>query len=374
LIFYFLGLLAHEIAFILPLFLFYFLHYIKNIKLNESIKLVRIFVVVFTVYLYIRWNVLGLELRGGGYGAAGLAELNITLYQYIASLFQLISWYISKLIVPTNILFIWDVRLTDQISLFWTSLIVISLASFSVYNIKYKNNIIAFSTAVFISGFIPVLLASIAYASKTNTVFIEPHWFGFSSIGFFLLVASMLIWVRDKIDNKIWICMMFVMMIAMVTLTRNANTYWHDDETYCTFWLTENSLNGTAWKCKGISYYRKNDKGLHAENYKNCDELAYLGLSIHLFGNREQAYQYYFKAIEEDGNCALAYYGIALLYDGLIDEISQKNSQKFLYKARSISPNFYPIYQLIREGFANKMKKNQYQKIMLLWNEFNRPI
>ena len=108
-------------------------------------------------------------------------------WEFMGSLFQVFSWYISKLFYPQGIVMAWatpilhDHILLNVIGAFM--LIALLLLLFA----RFKEKICRFALVLIVLGFLPICLA--AFRLYGSGAMIEPHWLIFSSIGFFILAA-----------------------------------------------------------------------------------------------------------------------------------------------------------------------------------------
>ncbi|OGX19400.1 MAG: hypothetical protein A2Y04_00395 [Omnitrophica WOR_2 bacterium GWC2_45_7] len=360
LLFYFLSLLSHEISFILPVYLFLILFLLRDYGGKKSGVSCLSFLVPLTVYLIIRRNIAGLSPMADPF------HLGISFIQYVGTLMSLIGWYLQKLVVPVNILFIWDERIAEGgTAVFYAVFLMMVVAV--VAGVLYRRrpgDVKTFGAGLLAAGFIPLGLAGFTYSASMKTVIIEPHWFGFSSMGFFLLAAGILINLRKFAHEKIRIPALVILLGTLLLLTRTGNAVWKDEETYCTNWIETNALNGEPWNCLARVYRAKHDQGLNKNRYQDCTEAAYLAFAYHVTGDGTRSLNYYNMALDINRDCPVAYYGLGLLYTIAQDE----GSAAWAYdNALRLNPGYYPLVKKLEDVFYNRRKKDAARRIRELF-------
>ena len=155
-------------------------------------------------------------------------------WEYPANLFRVFSWYITRLFYPQGIVMQWATPVLHQ-NVFWNSLGAVSLLLFFLLLfIRFaKERICQLAIVWILIGFAPACLA--AFRIWYIGVYIEPHWFVFSSIGFFILVAyfCLIILNRTKIGGSV---LLFVVVFAWGTVSHAYNQVWADQKTYARYW------------------------------------------------------------------------------------------------------------------------------------------
>lgn len=164
--------------------------------------------------------------------------------------------------------------------------------------------------------------ASFAYFPASEPI-VEPHWFYFSSIGFFLIVAKAILELKEKINFRLWAVFLFCLLMGSFVLLRENNTRWKNQETYCRYWLSLNQKNMTPFYGLGKSLLGKGDykqaiiyfeRGLQSVNYVNAFILADLGYAEFLLGEEERAKQYYAAALRADPYYSVVYHYLGQFY------------------------------------------------------------
>ncbi len=392
LIFYAFSILSHETSAILPAYLLMICYFFKEIelielflikrterpfnvvdprmgvrsdikeKLNKGIfRLCLPYFILFFIYLFIRFNIPEIYQ---------IKHVAISIGPYLATIVKLLFWYFGKLINPQKILFLWDEKIVDHPH--WIEVIGCLMTLISIYIycwIKGKKNIAAFSIVLFLTGLWPIVLGSFVYTSKTHTAMIEPHWFGFSSIGFFALMSSMLVYIRKHLNDKAWLGLICIPILLNISLTRKSNVFWFDGYTYSSYWHRLNELNGAPTAFLIRKEIELLDKGLNPRLYADCSEVANLA---HLFFRVEEsdtAIKYYEMALDMDEGCIYALYGLGLVVD---DMGNSKKAEQFMLKALSYRPNFPPLYEFLIDFYQKQGRKSEALKVKSLLEEVHK--
>ena len=242
LLFYLCALFSHEVSSILPAYILFFICFLKNIKLKKIIYLLSPYLACFVFFIFVRSHINHLR------PIDTLFHLHISLGLYVATVSDLIIWYLSKLFLPYNLLFIWDVPIIAEhiLSRILVLLFVIisSMVLFLIL-IRSKKRLELFSLTLFLIGFIPAGIAAFTYSSLLKTAIIEPHWFYFCSIGFFMLIARVFLFIGENFNKTARNLIFGLVIVILVTATRESNVVWKDEATYCTYWIKLNPLNYT---------------------------------------------------------------------------------------------------------------------------------
>ena len=364
---YFLSMLAHEITFILPVYLFLLSFLLKKYDFRKSVLLCLPYLLPFFLFLFIRMNVIHANTITSVFG------LKISLGQYIASLYKLIWWYNSKIFYPKDILFIWDEKVVEQsinAPIIFTILILFCIWIVSI--VRGRGSLKAFAFNFYLIGFIPMIFSSFTFTRITKTAMIEPHWFVFPSIGIFLLFVLLLFDVQKILKRrKIFFASIFLITIVLSLMTRRSNAVWKDDETYCAYWMQHNTLNGAAYNCRAKAYIRENDKGLELQKYQNCREVADIAGTYHIIGEEEKSLKYYLMALKKNSKCVDAFYGLGNLY---MDIGNDKMAEGAFHTIIAIDPNVQAAYIQLIKIYEKQGKVNEAEKLlqMLRANRANR--
>ncbi|MCA9407252.1 MAG: tetratricopeptide repeat protein [Candidatus Omnitrophica bacterium] len=360
---YFLGFFCHEIIFILPVYLFLILYFFTDLKLKKKTLLCVGYALPLLFYMGIRSSV-AQRIK-----MANIWDLGISLNQYIATMQKLISWYLSKLLWSRDIIFTWDDRVVlDTHHVVHWGIMGLVLTMLAWLLLKRGKQVYAFAICLLFFGFLPAFLASFTYTSSMKTVAIEPHWFGFTSIGFFLLLGLGVNFLCQHWRQDIAFVVIFLIIVGFVGLTYRGNAVWKNANTFCRYWLNVNSTNGAAWTCLAEDYIERHDKGRVQEQYSSCRDIAYLGWAYHTIGQAQSAHDLYSLALRKDPQCVVSLYGLGLLYKQLNEK---EASRQVLATAKEIDSSYYLIYSRLVDVFSFNAEKDDARKITRMLRKIN---
>jgi len=255
LLLFFTSLFTHELSLIFPGYVFCVAFFIFKKKAKQIFYLVAPYLLLSIAYFIFRLNYFSLPsgVPAGIYIAITKPGI------YGAAISDLIFWYFSKLLFPLEILFLWTAKITNQYAMFTivSNILFFCLTVFFLFYLR-KKALKIFSLSVMILGLLPVALVSFHYYPFVNPV-IEPHWFYFSSMGFFLFVAAGFDDIRTRFSRKVWLILVIVLLGSYGILLQDNNTKWRNQETYCRYWLRLNDLNLTPYYGLGSALIEKGD-------------------------------------------------------------------------------------------------------------------
>lgn len=355
LVVFFLALISHEITFMLPIYIFLVGYYVRGQSAVKMLSHTVMFAIPFVIYLIIRSQVLTQQPLSH-FLSAGIPAID-----YGKVLIKLMSWYVSKLIYPQDLIFLWDERIAG-VRLNWYEIVcgVAAIAMAVVLIVKRHRNVFSFAYLLFLVGLMPLVLAGVTYSPRFATAIIEPHWFGFSSIGFFVLIAGVLGQLNNIIGEKGFWGLVILMVFLFAAITRRENAMWQNERTYCEYWLRTNGLNGTPWNCWADANIHEKEEEINKTSGE-CSDLALMGFSYHIRADIPKAIQYYQTALQNNNQCVPALYGAALLFDDLNERVP---SNKFLNDAKRIKNSYFPVYLEVKRVFDNTHEKESAVRII----------
>jgi len=339
-LFYILSILCHEVAFIGPLYLLMIL-WVLNMKDKAKIfPAILPFAAVFIFFVVFRsWHA---SLYVSVFKV--IQTSGVSFLSYFPSLLNLYTWYVLKLIFLRDITFIWNIDV-PQGNLVVLNLLFIGIAAFVIFLIvkNYSNKIFVLGISLFMIGFIPSSLA--IFTMPTLGLIIEPHWFYFSSTGFFILVSQGFLILKKKIPLRVWQGVFVLLILGCIFITRGYNSKWMDQKSFCEDWLRISPGNPHA------SFYL-------AESLMEQKEYA-------------RALEYFRQIIERTHHhWDWVYYQMGLTYIELDDLVSAK---QYLLKAFQVNPSSALALNALgtvsfrekdlkaaREYFLKALEKNSY--------------
>ena len=258
---------------------------------------------------------------------------------YWANLCHGFIWYLSRLIYPQGIVMAWAAPLIHDhmAGYLWESSLLLILVSI-LYGRLAKECQLAFLWMIV--GFMPVCVA--AFRKPENGVQIEPHWFIFSSIGFFILMAYLL-WVFLDKKKGFGLMLLFILTCTWGTISHANNQLWADQKTYSLYWSRE--VPSIKW----INYYIASayyDEGKLKESMRYLkrglsgypsDAELYLCMGVIEDGehNFKAAESDDYRALESNPRSSFAYNNLAEIY---LEEGQWEKAKALFHLALAYNP------------------------------------
>jgi len=186
-------------------------------------------------------------------------------------------------------------------------------------------------------------MASFSYFPFTNPL-IEPHWFYFSSMGFFILLANLILIIKERVRLAIWLSLMAFLILINISLLKSNYEFWRDEESYCRYWLSINDHELTAYHGLGRALVKKGktkeaifylEKGKDVVTYKNAQHYATLGYAYYLDDNADLALKHLLVAKDLEPKSSTIYYYLGLLYG---KKGNEEKAREFFKKAAELYP------------------------------------
>ena len=372
LVFLVFGLLSHEMSLMFPVYLFCVLYFLKRFDLRRIVWIGLPYGLICAGYLLFRFYL----FRPIGIYTGGLGGMEVSISRVIATLANLIFWYVSQLLFMGGPLFLW----TEEYAAVRVSMtVILSVAVVALFLylllVRWKKGLLAFALAFFAAGFLPLGASSFTYLPAADPI-IEPHWFYFSSLGFFLLPAQALVTLKESVRSRIWLLVICLVLAVGVLFVRRSNTLWKDEGTYSSYWMSKNLNNLTPYvglsaalleqgRCResiatanqGIkmvkSTYVRNVPGLSPELIArihagplpyNESILTNLGTAYVCVGNYDAALGAYFTGTQADRGSARPHHYMGQLY--LKRQFYQQAVKSFSNAVR-LNPRSVPSYKYL---------------------------
>ena len=229
--FFSLGLFAHEMQAFLPVYIAIYMHFIQRKNWKSIFKVCLSYAPILICYLFLRGSIQDVR------PIDTLLHLKLSLCSYVSSLLPPIYIYVSKLFVPLEIVLVWNTPVITKHALEGVILFLILVLCLGyLIMIKWKTGLKAFSLAFFLAGFLPFGIAGFVYTHWSQSVFLETHWFTFSSIGFFLLAGRMFMALRKKWPVTYWGGLVVLVLVGLSLTTRWYNAVWQNERGYLAYW------------------------------------------------------------------------------------------------------------------------------------------
>lgn len=334
--FFLMSLFSHEMSMVYPVYVFCLLYFLREFNWRKAVVLTLTYAGISAGYFVFRMIFFDLQ----GQASSVLAMLRI-FNVYISSIMSLLYWYIAKLVFPKDIVFLWSAVIEENYNPFEIyRFVLLVLVIFYLIFFRWKKGCKAFALSFFVAGLLPIFVASYAHFPFAEPI-IEPHWFYFSSLGFFILLAVGILWLKQKMSGIAWKFCVGLLFVFYFVLLQNNNMQWRTQESYCRFWISQSTANMTPYYGMGqvmlarglgekaVEYF---EKGLRTSQQHAAYILADMGYGYFLKGDDWQALAQYERAIEQEPHYSVTYYYLALLKWRQGDYVGAEN---FLLQAQS---------------------------------------
>lgn len=247
------ALLFQEISLLFPLYVVCLLFY-KNFSIKEIFKILLPFILLAGGQL-----ILWLSFAGPG---AKLLErthaLDLSFWGFTANVFLLIKWYVLNLFSPDNIIFMFNITPVKDLIWAW-NLLFLSLitGSFLLIFFPLRRKIEGFALSLFLIDFLLIIPGSLCRPHMGMVV--EPYWFYFSSMGFFLLLASFILRMCLFFNKYLSIIIVGSIFIFLSLFTKQQILLGKNEISYCLNWA-RSSPNNTLALGTLESYFVREEK------------------------------------------------------------------------------------------------------------------
>ena len=342
-VFFIVGLLSYEQVALFPAYLFCILFFTTNKRLKE------IFLILWPYLLISGGYAAFLSVRS--MAAYNMSAIGLSLGSYLASFGQLTGWYVVKLISGRGVVPIWSIDPVKD-DIFLCNSVLFILSAMAVYFLlKYRKSIFSFVIAWLLIGFLPLGLGM--FVRPDFGLVIEPHWFFFSSIGYFLFLSLGICRLWQAIDKRVWSIFLLSIFLFYGLSTKEYNAHWRSPEAYDRYCFGVNPRNPMARF--GVAYVAVRDNRFK-EAVEHCQILKkivtcrptvnyLMGAMEGQKGNHTKAREYFLKAVGEIHNvqketAADIYLKLAVTY---IFEGRYEKAEEILIKASKDFPELPDI-------------------------------
>jgi len=349
LIFFIMACLSHEMAIMLPVYLAAYLFFIKKESWEKILGLLSFFLVFLVGWLVFRaQNALFPHQLSG---VLTLATMDIA--SSFSTWMDLVTWYLSNLFLPNKVIFLWSAQYGQEH--FLRNLLVFTLlVDLGVYAFfKWRRTWPSFLLAVFILGMIPSICSCFLNFPRVQPI-IEPHWFYFSQIGFFVLLGWVLLTMVRK-SHLIGGVFTGSIILLLLVYSWSYNALWENQEKYSLHWLSLNTGNLTPYYGLGRSLMEKGEYreasqvfllGTQRLNYAHSPLAADLGHCFDMLGDDKSALNWFGLAVKWDSRYALTYHYYGLYFNKRADF---SKAQEEFKKSVELDPKFSLSYPYLKK-------------------------
>ncbi len=227
------GLLFLETALLFPIFIC-FLCLLKPVQERLRILYLSLPYWALSFSYFILWFFM---TRHGIYLGEKIHHLKVSLISYLATCGLLLNWYLGNLFFPNDSVFIKSIApLTEHLLPWLGNLTVFLVIVFSLIYV-WRKTLKSFALLWFLTGFIFMIPASLTHAYQMGMV-IEPNWFFFSSMGFFMFFALILHDLKQHIRPLLSHTLLAAIIIFWSITSYRHHVIAKTEVSYLTYWLS----------------------------------------------------------------------------------------------------------------------------------------
>ena len=320
--FYILAMMCHETAIILPCYAFVLLFVFApttDFKQRLMGAWRGTWLLFIVLGLYFIWRMQYSSLNESI--LTKISWYHMSFVQYLATWTMLLSWYVSRLFWPKNIVLIMAHQPLVQGLEIWIFILACLLATGIFLSWSYrKNKFMLLGLLWFLLGFGPFILA--CFFQPIHGLMIEPHWFLFSVIGFFIFLAG--VFTRFEEGTRRWLGRVFLIIFIGICIffSHWQNWVWADEVRYCKFWLYEspsfvavNAYLAKAYELnKQFDLARKHYRYILQRGYKEYIAYTNMGLMDIQEGKWDSAQTNLLEVMKIDPHASVAVNDLGVIY------------------------------------------------------------
>jgi tetratricopeptide (TPR) repeat protein len=349
-LFFILALMCHETAMALPFYVLALLLIFYKYSFKEALlKALPLFVFLIGYFIF---RLKFASLNTGIF--ANYAFFHMNIGEYLASVAKLIFWYISQLLSPGAVVPIWATAVVRQAVGWWFVTLIVLITGWAVVIYRLKNRPFSALGLTWLGiGFIPLFFACLF--QPTRALIIEPHWFIFSEIGFFILLASLFK------STKLSLIFALLLLIPWIVISRSYNTLWSNEVSYCQYWMQNApDFRGAISFELAQAYDLQGQYALAQKYYRQGltphpnDWLRYhsrLGLMALKQGKWQEAQEHFIQALEIDPHSAVNLNNAGAVY---LQQGSKIKARQYFLDSISEDPYFLLPRLNLAEMYGNE--------------------
>ncbi|MFC1668302.1 tetratricopeptide repeat protein [Chlamydiota bacterium] len=349
-LFFMCALLSKESAIILPLLLlvtFIFKNSSKKTKFVELYILLP-YILIISVYILLRLTILKFIIE----------DLVTPLNASPLHFFKCLSLACEILIFPHALHMEYGAftpHLFEPRVLLGGAIILASAGSFLIKKPVFKP--LQFGIIWFFISYIPY-----SNIYPLNAFFAE-HWLYLPSIGFFLILGTVIIILRNKYSRLfpliLTVILLYIIYLSFQTILQNS--YWKNQKSIYKYTLKHNPRSTRLCNNLGIIYAHEGKNKLALDMYnkallinpRNTETYYNVGNLLTKMGQFIEAEKYYLKAIDTEPNNAKAHYCLGNLYARL-----NKSKKAINHYNHALSSNPYFIEAINNLGAVYYLEGN----------------
>jgi len=244
------GLLCVEAMALTPVYLVAVLMLFKRRSLWDALRGLWPFAVVLAVFLALWVNVAVKNLFALHFSR----YIDVTPLMFISSYGKLLFWYLRNLILPYDVVLSFNIA-HPQVSLWGVFPFAVAGMAVWLWRMFAQQPERRLALVWLGSGFVYVIPALLTHPYMG--IVLSPHWLLVPSLGFYFLVASLLMDLQRRMRPMVWKSTAAGLVLYFVLFTFGYQRMAKTEERFCAFWLEQCPYNVTALVKYGVNL----DKG-----------------------------------------------------------------------------------------------------------------
>ena len=234
-VFFILAMMCHESAMALPLYAFavsYTLNRRVGTRFIASLRPILPMLIILVFYLWWRMDHLSLKLNI----LDKYAQFHMSVFECAATVVKLAGWYVRQLGLSDGLVVIWLTPVVRAGVGLWLLGGAAALSAAGYLFIRAgRHTTLRLGLLWFVTGFVVLPFAGLYHMPQ---MMVEPHWFIFSVIGFFLCLAWAVQRLLSKISRPLVWGALALLMASWFLSVQSYNQIWSTELGYCQWWLS----------------------------------------------------------------------------------------------------------------------------------------
>jgi len=197
--------------------------------------------------------------------AAKIAQIHPSFLEYFSGLSYLIFWYIRILLWPQGIVFIRNIAFSEG-EWFFIPLLIAAAVLTAILLRRWGKSLKSLSVIWFLLG-LSILPVAI-FAQTAMGLVIEPHWFFFSSIGFFVLAGISWLRLEERWPQHFFPAAFVLLLVFLAGFSQHYHKIARTEKSLCLHWLKYSPDNPIALMSLGKIYAADNNFGAATDCYQ----------------------------------------------------------------------------------------------------------
>lgn len=329
----FIALMWHDIGIMTPVYLLPVIVFFRKDAYKIKALYILPFVIISLFYLFLR----AFFLKGTPF-LKDIAGFHMNVWEYAATLFRLVMWQMTQWFYPRSVVMQWVMPVVhDHVFQNCLAGVLLSMIFIVLFIRLAKEKICCLAMTWILIGFAPICL--VPFRNPRVGALIEPHWFIFATLGFFIMAAYFFLIVFGRI-KVFGLLLLLITVFVWGSFCHAYNRLWADQKTYARFWVKQVPNYHLPYFYLAEAYQQEGALNESEKYYRLAlsgdvsDVFTYnnLGILATQLGNFPRAEIYIRQALMINPHYADAYnnLGIAFVKQGQWDKARESFQQALL--------------------------------------------